>query len=166
MFADNVARPELGLDVNAWACLWAVNLEEPFVAKNQSLGFLFIPTNEVRFWLSSSDALTVKPGKGHLKVTSHVLWDPFMSCGNFTCCADWHFIYWDCLNCLLLNSVIHYGNHDKRCRRCRYESKTLLPTLCGCKPYTRAWQLTHHAVQDELMKAISKTGWYWWSILS
>ena len=101
--------------------------------------------------------LVAKPDQGKVyEITSDTFSsNHFLQNGDFTRFADWRFIHRARLNCVLLNGSQHFGNRNKKCRRCGYANETLPHVLCHCKENCVSITKRHNAILDRLVRAFN-----------
>jgi hypothetical protein len=101
--------------------------------------------------------LMAKPYQGKVYEITSATNPPnyFLQNGNFTRFADWRFIHRARLDCVPLNGSQHFGNRNRKCRRCGYANETLPHVLCHCKPNFVSITKRHNAIQDRLVRAFN-----------
>ena len=100
--------------------------------------------------------LLAKPDQGkvyrntvHSTASNH-----FTLTGKYTRFCDYRFVFRARLGTVPLNGTRRFGNGDKRCRKCGYQSETLPHVVNHCKTHSTAWKRRHDAIVERICNGV------------
>lgn len=100
--------------------------------------------------------LLAKPDQGkvyrntvHSAASNH-----FILTGKYTRFCDYRFVSRARLGTVPLNGTRRFGNGDKRCRKCGYQSETLPHVINHCTMHSTAWKRRHDAIVERVCNAV------------